>query len=57
VGEPGLVGRGCVVLGLLLAPPPPITIAAGFCLTVDIPKAGMPNLAMVGGVGLKVTWF
>lgn len=52
-----LVGRGCVVLGLLLAPPPPITLEAGFFLAVDIPKAGRPNLPMVGGVGLKVTWF
>jgi hypothetical protein len=41
----------------LKAPPPPITLEAGFFLSDDIPKAGMPNLPMTGGVGLKVTWF
>jgi hypothetical protein len=41
----------------LKAPPPSIGLEAGFFLSDDIPKAGMPNLPMVGGVGIKVTWF
>lgn len=41
----------------LKTPPPSIGLEAGFFLSDDLPKAGMPNLPMVGGVGVKVTWF
>ena len=41
----------------LKAPPPSIGLEAGFFLSDDLPKAGLPNLPMVGGVGVKVTWF
>jgi hypothetical protein len=41
----------------LQAPPPKIGLEAGFFLSDDLPKAGMPNLPPVGGVGLKLTWF
>jgi hypothetical protein len=41
----------------LKAPPPSIGLEAGFFLSDDLPKAGIPNLPLVGGVGLKLTWF
>jgi hypothetical protein len=41
----------------LKVPPPKIGLEAGFFLSDDIPQANMPNLPMVGGVGLKITWF
>ena len=37
--------------------PPPINVEAGFFLSDDIPRAGVPNLPMTGGVGLKIEWF
>jgi hypothetical protein len=41
----------------LKAPPPKVGLEAGFFLGGDLPKSGMPNLPMVGGVGLKISWF
>jgi hypothetical protein len=41
----------------LKAPPPSIGLEAGFFLSDDLPKTGMPNMPPVGGVGIKVTWF